>query len=153
MFTAKVIEEREVITRKIKRVIVHCDANSNPKWGLKELEILHRALGYGGIGYHYWIDFDGQYFNTRSLNVPGTHTKGQNKTTIGVCLHGLRDFRPEQFDALVELLSDLCNRFRISVDKIDPHNKYANKKCPNFDLEPIRRRVAIKLKTGEEHVT
>lgn len=129
-------EDRTV--RTIEMLIVHVDDNDSPKWGIPELKISHELRGFGGIGYHYWINFVGNLYNTRSLEIPGCHVQGKNKNSIGICLHGRHTFSIEQFETLKVLLRDLCERYKLGYDAIYPHNKFnAGKTCPNFDLQSI----------------
>lgn len=132
--------------RKIEMIIVHCDANDNPKWGIPELTQAHLDRKMKGIGYHYWINFHGQLYNTRPLATPGEHAKGYNFNSIGVCLHGHHIFFVEQYKTLTTLLVDLCRRYNLKSTAIFPHNKFAKKDCPNFDLTPIKEEVEKLLK-------
>ena len=134
--------------RKIDSIIIHCDANDNPKWGIKELEACHRDRGFGGIGYHYWIAFDGSIYKTRALKDQGAHCFGHNKHSIGICLHGLHNFSPRQMSALPRLHYELSIPYKIKANRIFPHNAFSNKTCPNFDLAPVMVALADILHKG-----
>ena len=131
------------MTRKIDMIAVHCDANGNSKWGLKELDIFHRSEGYGGIGYHFWIDFEGKVYKTRPLSVKGCHVFDHNANSIGICLHGHSVFYIPQFKSLTTLLVEICKKYKLDTDRIFPHNYFTKiKPCPNFDLTPIKSEVS-----------
>ncbi len=133
--------------REIDCILVHCDDNSNPKWGLKELEILHKGKGYLEIGYHFWIDFDGEIHKTRPVWMKGAHEETKNATSIGICLHGRHVFTAAQMASLEELLIDLCKKYDIPAKHIFPHNQFdTDRTCPNFDICPTRLSVAVQLK-------
>jgi hypothetical protein len=127
------------VKRRIDKIIIHCDDNSNPNWGLKELRILHEERGFGGIGYHYWIDFDGNIHATRPIDVVGCHAAGENQYSIGICLHGSDKFNVVQFKSLARIVGDLSHKYKITAKNIHPHSDYSMKTCPNFDVSKFKK--------------
>ncbi len=127
--------------RVIKSIIVHCDANQSPHWGIPELRKLHEERGFGGIGYHFWIGFNGVLVATRPISIKGCHSFGHNEHSIGICLHGKDEFLIAQFDCLKRLIMKLMNQYEIPLSQIFPHNKFSSKSCPNFDLELIKNEI------------
>jgi N-acetyl-anhydromuramyl-L-alanine amidase AmpD len=78
----------------------HCDIYTVHKW--------HLANQWSGCGYHYFINKQGQIFKGRPDNTIGSHAKGFNSTSIGVCFEG--DFMKEtpsqaQIDSGLELVA------------------------------------------------
>ena len=68
--------------RQIDLIVIHCSATRcNRDFPVEALEACHRARGFNGIGYHYYITRDGQLHLTRSEAVPGAHAKHYNKNT------------------------------------------------------------------------
>lgn len=135
----------------MEKIIIHCDDNENPKWGIPELRKLHKERGFGDIGYHFWINYNGQVYNTRPINTIGCHTYGHNFNSIGICLHGRKEFTIEQFNALKSTLIDLCDRYKLSYKAIFPHNKFTKvKTCPNFDLGPLIDSIKEKINGSGE---
>lgn len=71
----------------------------------------HQKKGWAGIGYHYFINKDGEIYKCRPHDTIGAHAKGYNENSIGVCFEG--DFYKEKMtDAqlssrVFKLLSDL----------------------------------------------
>ena len=63
------------MTRKINLIVLHCSANrSNQRFTVEMLKACHNARFNGkGIGYHYFIEKDGQVFQTRDENEIGMH--------------------------------------------------------------------------------
>lgn len=55
---------------------------------VERLERDHRARGFNGIGYHYYIDKHGTIHKCRPLTRNGAHVSGHNKNTIGICCEG-----------------------------------------------------------------
>jgi N-acetylmuramoyl-L-alanine amidase len=144
-------------TRTITELVVHCTATPEGReFHRADIDKMHRARGFNGIGYHYLICLNGAVEIGRPEAVVGAHVAGHNAHSIGVSYVGgvdaknrAKDTRtPEQKLALVNLLTDLKRRYpkaRIlghrdfSEDKnhngrIDPYERI--KECPCFDAIP-----------------
>ena len=78
------------MTRKINLIVIHCSANrSNQRFTVEMLKACHNARFNGkGIGYHYFIEKDGQVFQTRDENEIGMHARHYNAHSIGICYEG-----------------------------------------------------------------
>ena len=75
--------------RDINLIVIHCSATRcDREFSVEALEACHRARGFNGIGYHYYITRDGQLHLTRSETVTGAHAKGYNTHSIGICYEG-----------------------------------------------------------------
>jgi len=75
--------------RKVDLIVVHCSATRcDQEFTVEALEACHKARGFNGIGYHYYITRDGVLHPTRSESVMGAHAKGYNAHSIGVCYEG-----------------------------------------------------------------
>lgn len=100
------------------------------------------------VGYHFIIKRDGTVEEGRPVDVVGSHVKGWNDKSIGVCLVGGIDdkakfaanFTPIQMQHLKSLLVTLQAQYPQAVLKA--HHDVAPKACPSFDLGRW-------LKTGE----
>lgn len=115
--------------KNIDAIIIHCSATkAGQDLRAKDIDRMHRARGFDGIGYNFVIDLDGFVENGRPLSVDGAHcnTKGfskesYNKHGIGICyIGGLdkygkpSDTRTEaQKDALRDLVAKLCREYDI----------------------------------------
>ena len=105
------------MTRKINLIVIHCSANrSNQRFTVEMLKACHNARFNGkGIGYHYFIEKDGQVFQTRDENEIGMHARHYNAHSIGICYEGGLDEKgrpadtrtPAQRAALIALLRSL----------------------------------------------
>ncbi len=104
----------------------------------------HLEKGWVDIGYHFVIEYVDNVLTLRpgrSLNSPGAHTEGKNRTHIGICIVG--DFDKTSPDAATyDLTARLCSALMcgykdITAATIKPHSLYAPyKSCPGhlFDL-------------------
>ena len=126
--------------RKINKIIIHCSATPpNMDVDADRVNEWHLENGWSGIGYHFFIKRDGQIEIGRPLEKSGAHTKGHNKSSIGVCYAGGvgKDMCPEdnrtseQKSSFLILLLLLKNIFPESV--IHGHRDFSDKSCPSFD--------------------
>lgn len=101
----------------------------------------HLANGWSGCGYNYFINKKGEIFKGGPDDVIGSHAKGFNSTTLGICFEG--DFENEippqvQIDAGLELVEYLKKKYNIS--KVKGHGELMATSCPGklFDIEKFR---------------
>lgn len=109
--------------------------------GFELVKSFHKSKGWDTIGYHYFIEKDGDIWQGRPDNMSGAHCIGKNKTSIGICLAGNFDFsKPTQaqLESLKALVGQIKAKYGIS--KVEGHRKYATKTCPgkNFTDEMIK---------------
>ena len=136
--------------RDINEIVVHCFATKEGWFRGKpfsekvaEVKRWHLLRGFNDIGYHYMISREGEVATGRDLSVAGAHVKGHNANSIGISLEGgyehsrnddfLDGYTVKQGKALLQLLDKLDHD--LGPMMISPHNKYANKECPAFDLD------------------
>jgi len=122
--------------RNINKVVVHCSDSDYPqhdnvetiyKWHVDE-------RGWSDIGYHFVITKDGKINLCRPIPEIGSHCKGHNSNSIGICLTGQKVFSSLQFDALDHLLRQIMDVYP-EVDVCTHHHLNDAKTCPNFDLK------------------
>jgi len=129
--------------RKIDKIIVHCSATiegANIK--TRQIRDWHvKGNKWKDIGYHYVVELDGTIGKGREEKVAGAHSKGQNKSSIGVCYVGGLDslknpkdtLRGVQLGSMDQLLMDLLTRYPDAT--LHGHNEFANKACPSFNVQ------------------
>jgi N-acetylmuramoyl-L-alanine amidase len=87
--------------------------------GVNDIRKWHTAKGWIDVGYHYVIRRSGVVELGRRLHVIGSHVKGYNATSVGICLVGGLDkgsqpadnFTAGQKRSLRKLLVELSARF------------------------------------------
>lgn len=137
--------------RKVtKFLILHHSAGSG---GPEDIHRIHRARGWAGIGYHYYVRRDGSVYTGRSENMVGTHTAGHNHDSIGVCFEGnfeRESMNDAQFAAGAELLADILERF--PGLKIQGHRDLYATACPgrHFPFEKMKEESKMTKLTQEE---
>lgn len=116
----------------------------------------HRGLGWSGIGYHFYVRQDGSVYRGRPEESIGTHTRGYNSFSIGVCAEGNFE-RRKMGKAQAESLRELCIYLRAKYPSIvlKLHRELDCTVCPgqNFPAEFIRgQNTGFKPKAKEPEV-
>ena len=120
--------------RDINKVIFHCsDSDIDTHNDINVIKEWHKARGWSDVGYHFFIRRDGSIEAGRPANVIGAHTKGQNKDSIGVCLHGKAYFTKEQFVSARRLF-ELVSMLEPGVKAYGHKDFNKEKTCPNFEV-------------------
>ena len=102
------------------------------------------------IGYHYGIELVGDNYEIllgRLMTEVGAHTRGQNRSSVGICLVGNFDDVPpprRQWDLAIRLVKSLCEILYITGRSVYGHREFASyKSCPGnaFDTDRFRNEV------------
>ena len=130
--------------RSINLIIIHCSATRcNQNFPFEALYACHKAKGWKGCGYHYYITRDGQLHQGRDEAEVGAHARHYNAHSIGICYEGGLDERgryadtrtPAQKRALVALLRSLKADYP-DAQIIGHHDlPWVQKPCPCFDAK------------------
>src|SRR5699024_7920563 len=133
---------------RIDKIVQHHMAHKS--WHIKDVHNFHKnSNGWAGIGYNYWIDFDGNIYEGRGMHV-GAHVGGHNSHTIGVGYQG--DFTSQkmtdaQLRAGIELNKCLIGQLpNVSKNDIIGHRDLASTTCPgpNFRMSELKSGVGGK---------
>jgi len=128
--------------RNIDKIIIHCSATPEGRpHTAADIRGWHVVgNGWSDIGYHFVVGINGELEYGRPLEKSGAHTKGHNKTSIGICYIGgldkdgktAKDTRTcEQKETLVDLLM-LLKRLHPNAT-IHGHRDFSSKSCPSYD--------------------
>ena len=129
--------------RDINRIIIHSTATPEGRHTtLADVTRWHLARGWSSIGYHYLIYLDGTIASGRGINIPGAHTFGHNKDSIGCAYVGGTDIdglskdtmNKAQYRSMAKLISSIRTLFGKEVT-IHGHREFSNKRCPGFDVK------------------
>ena len=127
-----------------KRIILHhdesksCTADDIHRW--------HLANGWCGIGYHFFVRKDGSIYRGRPEGDVGSHAKGSNSDSIGICFEGsyMTETMPDvQINAGRELVAYLKNKYGITT--VQKHKDLCSTNCPgtNFPFDAIVNGVVV----------
>lgn len=97
-----------------------------------QVDAWHRAKGWDGIGYNWFIEKDGKLVKGRDESKAGAHTIGYNEQSIGICMAGNFDLTlpiEGQKLTLASLLREKMTQYSIPLENIVPHRKFAVKSC------------------------
>lgn len=98
--------ENRTVTNKI--VVHHSASPANTT--MEQVDQWHRNQGFSMIGYHYFIEADGEVRTGRPDWAIGAHALSANKDGLGVCLAGNFEEAPPtaiQIISLVGLIAEL----------------------------------------------
>jgi len=131
--------------RKIERIILHCSATSNPNITISHIKRWHtdpkpRGEGWPTVGYHLFIRTNGKIQKGLPIEKAGIHCSGYNRTSIGICLNGLKlsDFKEMQFISLERVLEKLKPKFPLAT--IHGHRDFnILKECPVYSIARFQR--------------
>ncbi|MCV6612900.1 MAG: N-acetylmuramoyl-L-alanine amidase [Amphritea sp.] len=124
----------------IRYVVAHCSDTPNDRdVSAADIHRWHgdpkpRGNGWAGIGYHYVIRRDGTVEHGRPHYWPGSHVRGKNSVSIGICLIGRDGFTDEQMAALGKLVDELLIEFP-GAEVVGHRDLDSKKTCPNFDVK------------------
>lgn len=128
--------------RFINDIILHCSATPpDMDVDAKTIGEWHTRQGWRGCGYHYVIKLDGTVEKGRAISTPGSHCKGHNAHSIGVCYVGGLDANgvpadtrtDQQKAALLKLLTNLTLMYHCRTHGHRDYNP--GKACPCFDAK------------------
>lgn len=118
----------------MKEIIIHCAATPTGKdFTAKDIHGWHLQNGWDGIGYHYVIRIDGTVESGRPEFWTGSHAKGYNTGSIGICMIGTDSFSDTQWYSLKRLVAQMITKYQDA--KVIGHNEISSKECPGFDVQ------------------
>ena len=115
-------------------IVLHHSGSAMDRTTIHSIHRWHLQLGWLGCGYHYVIHSDGSIFQGRPLDAVGSHARGFNNNSIGICVVG--NFEEEypllcQQESLGKLLVYLINdRLKGQSLSIKRHKDVARTLCP-----------------------
>ena len=126
-------------SRFVDRVFVHCSASDHASHDtVATMRKWHKERGWSDVGYHLFIRKSGQLEAGRPLENTPAAQAGNNRGTIAICLHGLKEekFTDAQFDTLKALCVQINNAYGGGVT-FHGHREVAAKACPVFDYKAV----------------
>ena len=134
--------------RNIIRVILHCAVTrTDQNISVEDIRRWHtdpkpKGNGWSDIGYHYYIRLDGTIEIGRPLNIVGSHARGRNTGSIGICFEGgLLPSGEKWHEPMIEQ-SVSCKKLLSSLNvvlgkklEVNGHYEFSDKTCPNFKID------------------
>lgn len=131
-------------------IVLHCSATRAVQdIGAADIRKWHKAQGWSDIGYHYVIRRNGKVETGRAAGAAGSHVKGHNHDSVGICLVGglnnktfapEDNFTPAQWASLKTLVARLVKQYPKA--KVLGHRDFpgVQKACPCFNAKTWARR-------------
>lgn len=147
------------------RVIILHDSHTKPgvERVVNVLRWQGRKMGLLDIGYHFVVDRDGHLTETRPQALVGTHCRGHDLDSIGICLIGgmsdggeIEDnFTEDQRRSLFDLVRTLKQQYQgialVGHDELvrHRHNKGVRQHpCPSCDMDDMRSNYHQYVQSG-----
>ena len=131
----------------VKYLILHCSATRcNQDYTEEMLRKDHKARGFRGIGYHFYVRKDGKMSQHRMLLEVGAHCVPYNKCSIGICYEGGLDEQGEPCNTLTAAQRERITDLLTNLHKLFPKAKIVGhrdlpgttpKACPCLDAHEI----------------
>lgn len=120
-----------------KRVILHHAAMNG---SVEAVHNVHKAKGWSGIGYHFYVRKDGKIYRGRPEWAIGAHASGSNYNSIGICAEG--NFETDKMpDAQKNALKWLVNYIeqKYGITTVQRHRDVGSTACPgrNYPFDEI----------------
>jgi len=127
--------------RPINAIILHSIATKEGReYTVDEVDTMHKARGWRGIGYHYLIHLNGNVSKGRPVEEKGAHVKGRNEDTIGIAYVGgadmfgnAKDTRTISQKVAQQVLVNWL-RLRYQVYRVLGHKDCGATECPSYDV-------------------
>ena len=120
---------------KITRIVIHCsDTPNGRETTAADIHRWHLERGWDGIGYHRVIKLNGDIEHGRPYYWMGSHVRGYNENSIGICLIGNDEFTNAQWRSLEGLVLSLKSEHP-DAKVLAHHDLDSHKTCPNFDVK------------------
>lgn len=122
--------------RPIYRAFIHCSASDKKEHDKAQvIELWHLKRKFKEIGYHFFINKNGDIQEGRSLDSVPAAQEGHNTGTIAICVSGLvkENFTTAQRHALKALCIHLDKIYRGLT--FHGHCEVSAKECPVFDYK------------------
>lgn len=137
--------------KSITKIVCHHPVHTS--WGVKEIHEFHQkpksqgGKGWNGIGYNYFITFDGEIQEGRGRN-QGAHCSGRNDDTLGVCFQGnfeTQTMTDAQVKAGAQLIAKLLRDEGLSITDVIGHKDVpgSSTACPgrNFRMNDLKQAI------------
>ncbi len=128
-----------------RKLVQHHMANQT--WRFMDVHQYHKfGKGWYGIGYHFWIAFDGDIYQGRPLGKMGAGVRHHNEYTIHIGYQGhlcVQYMTDAQVEAGANVNRMLMGKYSLGLADIVGHNYFAATACPggNFRMADLKRIV------------
>ena len=137
--------------KRVTHLVQHHMAHKS--WDIYDIHDHHiNGRGWIGIGYNFWIGFDGTIYEGRGLHV-GAHCLNHNSHTLGIGYQGdftKQQMTDEQLEAGIKLNKYLMDKYGLSSESIVGHNFFAVTACPGTHFRMRELRAGVQTQTVQK---
>lgn len=126
-------------SRSVHTVFLHCSASDVASHDdVSVMRQWHLARGWSDVGYHFFINKNGNIQTGRPVALIPAAQAGLNTGTIAVCLHGLEvsKFTSLQFQSAVALCQAIDAAYTDRI-RFRGHREVSSKACPVFNYRHV----------------
>lgn len=128
---------------KTTYLVLHHSASENTS--VETIHNWHKANGWAGIGYNFYIRQDGSVYKGRGWEYAGAHTANYNSISVGICFEGnfenTSTSAPDtQYRSGVALITEALKRYP-TISAVTGHKSLASTSCPG-QFFPLSRMIA-----------
>jgi len=130
--------------RRIDTIFVHHSASPKATTTVEDIRHWHLERGWKDIGYHFIIENDGTVQFGRPEAEIGSHTKGQNRFSIGICVVGNTNVEPPsppQIQSLKVLCQSLFEKYNLTWKSVYGHKDFGQTECPGRMLYALLQQL------------
>jgi len=133
---------------RVNKIIIHQELGESPIEAVNLYHIRPNHISPQGCPhfcYHYGISKEGEVIQANELSAITWHTSGQNAVSIGIMLVGnfagpghsvgTSEPKPEQMQALADLVNYLQTAFKLSNQNVYGHYHFGKPACPGYILQ------------------
>lgn len=140
------MDKKSELKNTPNKVVLHCADTPDTIESITpvtKIDEWHKARGWSGIGYHYYITRDGVVHLGRKEDKIGAHTLGQNKDSLGICCEGRNFPSVPQILSLIGLYKSINKNHKIGYENWFGHYEFtSNKTCPGFNMSYFRQMLS-----------
>lgn len=121
---------------QIDTVVVHCadTPNGDSRYKIEDIKRWHiEGNGWSDIGYHCVIHINGSIAMGLPMTTIGSHCRGHNTTSLGVCLIGRDMFTLEQWASLRAVVRGWVAQLG-PLKTLGHRDLNSGKTCPGFSV-------------------
>lgn len=140
------------LTRRSKTTAIVLHHAAASKCSVHDVHSWHLANGWAGIGYHFFVRKDGSVWQGRPIDKVGSHAKGANSYSIGICFEGdfTRETMPSaQITAGKEVVSYVRGKYP-TITIIKKHKEVNSTTCPGEKFPFAQIAAGVSVSAGSE---
>lgn len=136
--------------RHVDTIVIHTTASNHT---VEQIDRYHRSIGWGGCGYHFVVEKNGDVIQCRDLTQIGAHVLGANGSSVGIAWIGTDHPTKEQYESLLVITAAVMMETGTMLQRVKGHKDFSSAKdqgktCPLINMDWFRFELAQLLNIG-----